>query len=163
MLLQQVFALEALDDFVLVWVAQNLLNQTRGEDQIFFTFTIRRRAFDLHIINVFANRQRGLLNREALQRIKKGAILVNVARAQVIEREALMEALEDGRLGGFALDVGYDEPAKLGEPLLKYKNVILVPHTAPAHRHNALSDWEEMFVKMSSIFTGVRNRTSAPL
>ena len=100
---------------------------------------------------------RGLLNREALRRIKQGAILVNVARAEVIEREALLEALEAGRLGGFALDVGYDEPAKKGEPLLKYKNVILVPHTAPAHRRNALNDWEEMFVKMSGVLTAVRN------
>jgi phosphoglycerate dehydrogenase-like enzyme len=100
---------------------------------------------------------RGLLNREALRRIKQGAILVNVARAEVIEREALLEALEAGRLGGFALDVGYDEPAKKGEPLLKYKNVILVPHTAPAHRRNGLNDWEEMLVKMCGVLTAVRN------
>jgi glyoxylate reductase len=99
---------------------------------------------------------RSLLNRKALQRIKKGAILVNVARAEIIDREALIEALESDRLGGFALDVGYDEPAKEGEPLLKYKNVILVPHIAPANRRNALDDWEEMFVRMSKILTSVR-------
>jgi phosphoglycerate dehydrogenase-like enzyme len=99
---------------------------------------------------------KGLLDRKALQRIKKGAILINVARAEIIEREALMEALDTGRLGGFALDVGYDEPARPGEPLLKYKNVILVPHTAPANRRNALDDWEEMFVKMSNTLMGVR-------
>jgi glyoxylate reductase len=99
---------------------------------------------------------RGLLDRKALQRVKKGAILVNVARAEIIEREALMEALDTGRLGGFALDVGYDEPAKPGEPLLKYKNVILVPHTAPANRRNGLDDWEDMLVKISNTLMSAR-------
>lgn len=92
---------------------------------------------------------RGLLDRKALQQMKNGAILVNIARAEIVDRDALMEALDAGRLGGFGLDVGYAEPAQPGEPLLKYKNVILVPHTAPAHRRYGLNDWEEMLTKMA--------------
>lgn len=93
---------------------------------------------------------RGFLGREALRRVKPGAVLINVARAELVEHEALIEALDSGRLGGFALDVGYEEPMPPDEPLLKYKqgNVILMPHTAIAERQNGLKDMEEMFLKL---------------
>jgi len=72
------------------------------------------------------------------------------ARAELIDRDALIEALDSGRLAGFALDVGYQEPARADEPLLKYKNgnVILMPHTAVGARQNGLADLEEMCLKM---------------
>jgi phosphoglycerate dehydrogenase-like enzyme len=92
---------------------------------------------------------KGIIGRKALQTVKPGAILVNVARAQLVDREALMEALASGRLGGYGLDVGYAEPAAPGEPLLKFKNVILTPHTAVAGRENGLLDMEDVFTKLS--------------
>ena len=93
---------------------------------------------------------RGFLGREQLGRIKPGAILVNAARAELIDRDALVAALASKRLGGFALDVGYSEPAKPDDPLLKFKdgNAILVPHTAIANRENGLMDMEEMCLKL---------------
>lgn len=91
----------------------------------------------------------GILDRKALQSVKPGVTLVNIARARLIDREALMEALDSGRVGGYGLDVGYDEPAEPGEPLLKYKNVILTPHTAVADRENGLRDMADIFAKMS--------------
>lgn len=94
------------------------------------------------------NGTRGLIDRKALQRLKPGAILVNAARAELIERDALMDALDSGRLGGCGLDVGYEEPARPGERLLSYPNVIYMPHTAVGARQNALADMEEMCFKM---------------
>lgn len=93
---------------------------------------------------------KGFLGRDALQRLRPGTILVNAARGELIERAALIEALDSGLLAGFGLDVGYTEPAKPDDPLLKYKagNVILLPHTAPAERANGLKDMEEMCVKI---------------
>lgn len=91
---------------------------------------------------------RGIIGRDVLRRIKPGAVLVNVARAELIDRAALMEALDAGLLGGFGLDVGYEEPANPDEPLLRYPNVIVTPHTAIANRANALEDLEEMCLKM---------------
>ena len=91
---------------------------------------------------------RGLIDRAALRRMKRGAYLVNVARPDIIDRNALIEALDDGRLGGFGLDVGYEEPGRPDEPLLKYKNVILTPHTAPGTRQNGMKDVDEMCFKM---------------
>jgi glyoxylate reductase len=91
---------------------------------------------------------KGILDREALSSLRPGAIIVNTARAQLIERDALFEALDSGRLGGYGLDVGYDEPAKPGEPLRKYKNVILTPHTAVAGRENGLRDMADIFTRL---------------
>ncbi len=93
---------------------------------------------------------RGLIGPDLLRRIKPGALLVNVARAELIDRAALLEALDSGRLGGLGLDVGYAEPAQPDDPLLSYKkgNVILLPHTAIGARANALWDLERLCLNL---------------
>lgn len=95
----------------------------------------------------------GIIDRKALQAVKPGVVIANIARARLIEREALMEALDSGRIGAYGLDVGYDEPAQPGEPLLNYPNVILTPHTAVAGRENGLLDMEDIFTRMSRAIT----------
>ena len=90
---------------------------------------------------------RGIIGVEALSHAKPGAYLINCARAELVDHAGLVDALSTGRLGGLALDVGYDEPARPDEPLLTFcghPNVILMPHTAIAARHNALSDLERL-------------------
>lgn len=93
---------------------------------------------------------RGLIGRDALARIKPGAMLINVARPELIDHDALVDALESGRLGGLALDVLPTEPCDPAEPLLRYRdrNVILMPHTAVAARANALHDVEALCVNL---------------
>jgi len=94
---------------------------------------------------------RGLIDAEALRHVKPGAFLVNCARAELVDRAALVAALDSGRLGGLALDVGYDEPAVPDDPLLRFRerpNVILMPHTAIAARQNALSDLVRLCVNL---------------
>jgi glyoxylate reductase len=81
--------------------------------------------------------------------IKKGSFLINVSRPEMIDRSALFEALDCGRLAGYATDVWFDRPARPDDPVFGYRNVIVMPHTAIADRHNALLDTEEMFMKMS--------------
>jgi phosphoglycerate dehydrogenase-like enzyme len=91
---------------------------------------------------------RNMIDRAAFRRMRSGTFLINIARPDIVERTALLEALDEGRLGGFGLDVGYEEPARPDEPLLKYKNVILTPHTAPGTRQNGMKDVDEMCSKM---------------
>jgi phosphoglycerate dehydrogenase-like enzyme len=94
---------------------------------------------------------RGIIDAPALKAAKQGAILINCARAELIDRAALVEALDSGRLGGLGLDVGYEEPAVAGDPLLQYRgkgNVILLPHTAVGARENAQSDLEQLCVNL---------------
>ena len=97
---------------------------------------------------------RGLLDRRRLGLMKRGAVLVNIARAEIVDHDALVEALASGHLGGFGLDVGYQEPARPDEPLLELANVMLLPHTGPADRKYALMDWEEMLIRMWEILRG---------
>jgi len=93
---------------------------------------------------------RGLIGRDALGRIKPGAVLIDVARPELIDHDALVDTLESGRLGGLGLDVLYSEPAEPSEPLLRYRdrNVILMPHTAIGARANALRDVESLCVDL---------------
>jgi glycerate dehydrogenase len=89
---------------------------------------------------------RGIIGRAAFERMKPGAVLVDVARPELIDRDALIEALAAGRLGGLGLDVLYTEPCDPAEPLLAYRDgdVILMPHTAVGNRANALHDVETL-------------------
>jgi D-3-phosphoglycerate dehydrogenase len=75
---------------------------------------------------------RGLINREALQRTKRGVILVNLARGDLIDPAALTDALTSGQVGAAALDVFAPEPIPADHPILKMGNVILAPHIASA-------------------------------
>jgi glyoxylate reductase len=74
---------------------------------------------------------KGLLNNEALGRMKPGAILVNTARGDLIREEALAIALEEGRLGAAGLDVYIDEPA-IHPRLLAAPRTVLLPHIGSA-------------------------------
>jgi D-3-phosphoglycerate dehydrogenase len=72
---------------------------------------------------------RGLLNAEALQKMKKGALLINTARGPLVDEAALVAALDSGHLGGAALDVVAVEPLPKDSKLIGRDNVILTPHT----------------------------------
>lgn len=75
---------------------------------------------------------KNLINKNNLKYFKKGAILINYARGEVVELEALRKALVDGHLSGAAIDVFPWEPEKNGDkfqtPLQELPNVILTPH-----------------------------------
>ena len=75
---------------------------------------------------------RHLIDREALRRMKKTAILVNVARGPVVDEDALVWALETGEIAGVGLDV-YEEEPKIHPGLLtRHERVVLAPHIGSA-------------------------------
>jgi D-3-phosphoglycerate dehydrogenase len=75
---------------------------------------------------------RNMINKTVLKQFKKGAILLNYARGEVVDIQALTKALESGQLGGAAIDVFPWEPEKNGDafitPLQHLSNVLLTPH-----------------------------------
>ena len=69
--------------------------------------------------------------------------------AAIIDRDALIEALRAGRLGGFALDLVYQEPMPEDDELLQLDNVILTPHMGGSPRFNGLNDLEELITGLA--------------
>jgi phosphoglycerate dehydrogenase-like enzyme len=92
---------------------------------------------------------RHLIGPAEFAHIKPGASMVNVSRADVVDRTALIAALRSGRLGGFALDPLYEEPGRSDDELLRFDNVVLIPHIAAQPRWNALNDLSDMIAALA--------------
>jgi phosphoglycerate dehydrogenase-like enzyme len=91
---------------------------------------ILRRADVVSLHLRLAPETRGFLGRREFSMMKPTAILINTGRGALVEREALLDALTQGKLAGAGLDVFHDEPIKPGDPLLALPSVVLSPHNA---------------------------------
>jgi phosphoglycerate dehydrogenase-like enzyme len=118
----------ALDMKVLAW-SQNLTEDAAAaagaarveKDELFATADV----VSLHL--VLSPRTRGIVGAADLTRLKPGAIVVNTARAQLIDEAALIDAVQSRRIVA-ALDVFYREPLPASHPLAQAANVVLTPH-----------------------------------
>jgi phosphoglycerate dehydrogenase-like enzyme len=81
------------------------------------------------------NETRDLLNHEAFLTMKESAYLVNVTRGEVMDEEALVDALQTGKIRGAALDVAPREPLPADSALWSMPNVVMTPHTAGASQY----------------------------
>ena len=86
----------------------------------------RSDAVSLH--TVLNPNTKNLIGATQLQRMKAGALLINVSRGELIDEDALIQALDNGHLGGAGLDVHAREPLSRDHPLFDRPNVILLPH-----------------------------------
>ncbi|MFO0940880.1 MAG: D-glycerate dehydrogenase [Pirellulales bacterium] len=75
---------------------------------------------------------RGCISYPQFELMKKTAVLVNTARGEVIDQQALVDALKQGRIFGAGLDVCTPEPIPLDHPLLSLPNCVLLPHIGSA-------------------------------
>lgn len=115
--------------------ARVLVNR-RVQDPVFETVDIDTLCRESDIITVhlpLTEATRGIISRERIASMKKGAIFVNVARGAVADEEALAQAIESGHLGGLGVDVFTTEPFGADHPfsrILDRDNVCLTPHMA---------------------------------
>lgn len=82
------------------------------------------------------------MDAERFAQLKEGAVLVNVGRGSTVDEEALVEALESGRLAGAALDVTATEPLPAESPLWDQPTLLITPHVAggrPQHADELLA------------------------
>ncbi len=98
----------------------------------------------LHI--PFTEKTRQIIDRQKLGLMKKNAVLINTSRGQVVDEDALAEALEKGWIAGAGLDVYSTEPLPADSPLLKLKNTVLSPHIGSA-THQTRSLMSEITAK----------------
>jgi len=77
---------------------------------------------------------RGVFDAGALSRMKPRATLINISRGPLVDEEALVAALEEGRLRGAGLDVFTREPLPEDHPLWALPNVLLTPHVSAVSR-----------------------------
>jgi lactate dehydrogenase-like 2-hydroxyacid dehydrogenase len=94
---------------------------------------------DIVVIAVALDEEtRGMIGKAELNAMKETAYLVNVARGPIVDSDALVTALAEGRIGGAALDVTDPEPLPPDHPLVGFPNCLVVPHigsaTLPARR-----------------------------
>ncbi|MBK8519967.1 MAG: phosphoglycerate dehydrogenase [Chitinophagaceae bacterium] len=97
---------------------------------------------------------KNLINKKALAGFKKGSILINYARGEVVDLDALRKALLDGSIGGAAVDVFPVEPEKNGDhfssPLQGLSNVLLTPHIGGSTQEAQLNIGDDVSSKLSN-------------
>lgn len=73
---------------------------------------------------------RNLISASVLHQMQPHALLINTSRGKIIDQEALVKALQERKIGGFATDVLSTEPPEQDHPLLRMPNVLITPHSA---------------------------------
>ena len=137
-------------------------------DERFATLQVRRVASiedmpDADIITVhtpLTDETRGLVGRREVGSLKRGAIIVNMARGGIVDEQALIAALESGHLGGAVLDVYTAEPLAKDSPLRRLPNTVLTPHlgasTAEGQRNVAV---DACMAVRDALLTGELSKT----
>ena len=111
-----------------------------------------------------SDQTRGIVDARAIAAIKQGASFVNVGRGGVVDETALIEALQQGRLAGAALDVFAVEPLPEDSPLWELPNVLLSPHTTALSIHENERIVELFVDNLRRYMNGdeLRNRIATP-
>ncbi|KAG8389672.1 hypothetical protein BUALT_Bualt01G0003200 [Buddleja alternifolia] len=78
----------------------------------------------------------GIIDKVFISSMRKGALLVNIARGGLLDYDAVLHHLESGHLGGLGIDVAWTEPFDPDDAILKFPNVILTPHVAGVTEHS---------------------------
>lgn len=130
---------------VIAW-SENLTPERAAQAGV--TWVSKQQLFEqadiLTVHLVLSDRSRGLVNAQALGWMKPGARLVNTARGPIVDEQALIQALESGRLAGAALDVFAEEPLPLDHPFRRLPNVLATPHVGYVSEQNYQQFYSQM-------------------
>lgn len=97
---------------------------------------------------------RHMIGADSFARMRKGAVVINAARGEILDEAALVAALRSGHLMGAGLDVYEKEPAAADHPLLEFDNVVLSPHTAASVFDNVERIARHAFTNMQRVLDG---------
>lgn len=114
---------------------------------------LARRSDILALCNRADDSSRGMISREVIEALGPQGLLVNVARGQLVDEDALITALKDGRLGGAALDVFAEEPTS-ADLWADVPNTVLTPHMAGATTEAVQGMLRLLFENLQAFFAG---------
>ena len=122
------------------------------------TFDDVLKRSDIITIHAFLSEEtRKMINSETFSKMKNTALLINVARGEIVDENALLDALERKRIAGAALDVFSEEPlppsSKLIEFAINNDNLILTPHSAALTVDSVNKSAREIVQKMKEFLT----------
>ncbi len=118
---------------------------------------------DIVSVHLLANPQtRGIIGAREIGLMKNTALLVNTARAALVDQQAMLNALHDGKLGGVALDVYDIEPLPAAHPLMKAPNTLLTPHLGYVMEENYRISYSEAVENIAAWLDGKPLRVLAP-
>ncbi|MFN3358591.1 MAG: D-2-hydroxyacid dehydrogenase family protein [Pseudomonas sp.] len=136
---------------VIAW-SENLTPERASETGV--TWVSKRELFEqadiLSVHLVLSERSRGLVDAEALGWMKPSARLVNTARGPIVDEQALIEALQSGRLAGAALDVYGEEPLPVDHPFRHLPTVLATPHVGYVSEQNYRQFYQQMIEDMQA-------------
>jgi D-3-phosphoglycerate dehydrogenase / 2-oxoglutarate reductase len=115
------------------------------------------------VVSLHARSAAVVIGRRELARMRRGAILINTARATVLDYGALQEALDSGHLGAAALDVYPQEPIPSGSPLLTQRNLTMTPHLAGATAQVRDRQSEILLAAIREIYTAGSDWADLPV
>jgi D-3-phosphoglycerate dehydrogenase len=113
----------------------------------------------LHVTMVPGNEN--MVGREQLAMMKRDAIVINTSRGEVLDAQALADAIREHRIAGAALDVYHPEPPPADFPLLGFENVLLTPHLA-ARTNTAMENMSWVVRDVVEVLEGRKPKYPAP-
>ncbi|AMB84692.1 hydroxyacid dehydrogenase [Pseudomonas agarici] len=130
---------------VIAW-SENLTPERAAESGVEYVGkqALFEQADLLSIHLVLSDRSRGLVDVQALGWMKPSALLINTARGPIVDEQALIHALENGKLAGAALDVYEQEPLPNNHPLRTLENVLATPHIGYVSENNYRMFYSQM-------------------
>ena len=97
-----------------------------------------RESDTISLHNPLTDETRNLFDKPQFEVMKRTALLINQSRGEVVNEEALVWALKEKKIGGYATDVYSEEPPDTNNELLKFRNVVLAPHMGAGTREARL-------------------------
>ena len=147
---------EAFGMNVLVWGREH--SQQTARKDLFDVARSKQELFersDYLSLHLRLNEEtKGIVKLADLQSMKSTALLANTSRAELIEADALLKALNGGRPGMAAIDVFESEPVLAGQPLLRMENVICTPHLGYVEKENYELYFSTAFQNILSYIAG---------
>jgi len=145
----------AFDMQVIAW-STNLTPQRAAEAGVEYVdkASLFRRSDILSVHLVLGPRSRGLVGRAEIALMKPGAILVNTSRGPIVDTEAVIDALEGGRLGYAGFDVYDREPLPADHRLRRAPNVLLTPHIGYVTEENYRSSFPQVVEDVVAFLDG---------